>query len=180
MSSFHDSRGNRWRIRLDAPTIFAVRQECNVDLVGVNFSAAVADSLRLTEVLCAVLNTTTLNKTLTGDSLDDAELALVTAIAEFYPDPAEVEQAAEGAGDDSSETDNSEETFDAAKECLRMAGVLNVSPDNRTYRDLFTMMQGRREFLEQMYGDGDSGGDVTISRNPAILQQIQDQWNGNI
>lgn len=180
MSSFQDSRGNRWRIRLDAPTIFAVRNECGVDLVGKDFSSAVADSIRLTGVICAVLNSTTPSKTLTGDSLDDAELALLEAITEFFPDPAEVERVAEDAGGEESETDDTKEAFDAAKECLRMAGVLNVSPDNRTYRDLFYMMQGRREFLDQIYGDGDSGYDVTIPRNPEILQQLQDHWNGNV
>lgn len=100
MSEFTDNEGRKWQLVIDAPTIVAVREAHDVDLVDISESAKVWDLLAEDDLvlfvdvlwtICAEqcqagsIDAVSFAKGLDGDALGDATDALVQAISNFIP-----------------------------------------------------------------------------------------------
>jgi hypothetical protein len=93
--SFKDTNGREWIIKLDAPKIRDVRQECHVDLIavdGVAFQQLADDPVLLVDalwVLCRAqaggITPTQFGEALVGDAITAATDALLAAILDFTP-----------------------------------------------------------------------------------------------
>jgi hypothetical protein len=96
MSIFTDYEKRVWQVRIDAPSIAAVRSECNVDLGAIDckWITLEDDPITLISVLWLLcrqnaeaegIDQLTFSRLLFGDVLGDATRALFEAIAEFQP-----------------------------------------------------------------------------------------------
>lgn len=95
MSKFKDAAGRDWSIALDAPTIRAVREECEFNLVaddGKLYERLSEDPVKLIEILwtlCkgqhASVEYIPFAKSLVGDAIEHATDALLEAVANFFP-----------------------------------------------------------------------------------------------
>ena len=98
MASFKDQNGKQWTIALDAPTIRAVRAECDgldlADLEGKSFAKLVDDPCLLVDVLwilcrkqaeTAKISDELFGASLVGDAIDAATNAMLESIADFFP-----------------------------------------------------------------------------------------------
>jgi len=97
MASFRDSEKREWLVRLDAPTIIEVRQQCEIDLAAVDgrpYEKMRDDPILLVDVLYVIcreqikqagLTDIDFGRSLVGDAIDGATEAMGDAIADFSP-----------------------------------------------------------------------------------------------
>lgn len=97
MSVFKDNNNREWNIKIDAPTIQAVRNELDVDLAdltGATVERLAEDVILLVNtlyVLCrsqaqaANISDEQFGEALIGDAIDRATAALLQAITDFFP-----------------------------------------------------------------------------------------------
>lgn len=97
MSSFKDTAGKSWTIHLDAPTIRAVRNALDLDLVdpdGKTYQRLADDPCLLVDCLWLLcqeqagregVKEEQFGKSLVGDAIEQATAALLAAIVDFSP-----------------------------------------------------------------------------------------------
>lgn len=97
MPSFKDSNGREWMLRLDAPTIRAIRQSLDVNLAsfdGPTFARLGSDPCLLVDVLWLMcreqaqpigVTDEQFGRSLVADSLEAGSDALLEAIVDFSP-----------------------------------------------------------------------------------------------
>lgn len=100
MHSFTDEKGRAWSVVVTVDTVRRVRQLAGVDLMqvikGPLLEELAGDPVKLVDVLFAICkpqadaNKVTdqdFGESLAGDSIDTATMALLGAIADFFPSP---------------------------------------------------------------------------------------------
>lgn len=98
MPEFKDAKGRKWELTIDAPAIKRVRESHDVNLTALGdeqpWSRLDEDLVLLVDVLWTVLEQQAVGKQideqgfaggLIGDGLANASLALVSAVADFFP-----------------------------------------------------------------------------------------------
>lgn len=98
MPSFKDANQQEWLLSLDAPTIKAVRSECDgldlADVEGRSFAKMQNDPCLLVDVLWIMcrkqasdkgISDEQFGRALVGDSLESATTAMLESIADFFP-----------------------------------------------------------------------------------------------
>lgn len=100
MHSFTDEKGRAWSVVVTVDTVRRVRQLAGVDLMqvikGPLLEELAGDPVRLVDVLFAIckpqadagkVTDQDFGQSLAGDSIDAATMALLGAIADFFPSP---------------------------------------------------------------------------------------------
>lgn len=95
MACFKDTAQREWQVKIDAPSIRAVRERVKVDLAdndGKVFDSLRADPVLLVDVLWVLVagqhsgvDDLQFGQSLGGDSIDSATEALLTAALDFFP-----------------------------------------------------------------------------------------------
>jgi hypothetical protein len=94
MPVFKDSAGREWIIRIDAPKIREVRNDCQIDLAGIDGKAfdKLQDVCLLVDVLWVLcrgqnhgVDAEAFGSSLVGDPIEHATAALVEAVTDFFP-----------------------------------------------------------------------------------------------
>lgn len=149
MPAFRDENGEQWQVRVTPAALERCRDLAGVDLLdiigGEEFAVFIGDPVRATKAIYAAVKPEADRKSVSesdfmerlfGDSLEQARQALMDAIVDFFPSPAErrarkaLLAEIRRAIDEAYEEMEREATPDKLRELMKSAAASTSSPES--------------------------------------------------